>query len=236
VSAADYILNDLYWTGNGTVAGLSYPLASIRTGIHNANFLGAALFCRIYRLTGETRFVEPALKVARYSASRQQADGSWPYGEAATQQWVDNFHTGYNLCALQQINGDLETDEFESAIREGYAFYKAHFFRKDGAARYYHNRTYPIDIHCVAQSIITLLRFQRLDPDSAALARSVVEWAMQHMWDKGGFFQYRILPVGRVRTSYMRWSQAWMVLALAIFLQETRVVINPSEATSAVGV
>ena len=109
-------------------------------------------------------FLGPALRVARYSAAKQHADGSWDYGEAPSQRWIDNFHTGYNLCALQQIDRYLETDEFEACIRRGFDFYKAHFFREDGAARYFHNRTYPIDIHCVAQSIITLLAFEDLDP------------------------------------------------------------------------
>jgi rhamnogalacturonyl hydrolase YesR len=234
VSAAEYILNELYWTGEGPVAGLSYPLASVRARIHNANFLGAALFCRIYRLTGERKFVEPALTVARYSARRQHDDGSWPYGEAATQQWADNFHTGYNLCALKQIDEYLENDEFESAVRKGYSFYRAHFFREDGAARYFQNHTYPIDIHCIAQSIITLLEFKRSDPDGAELAQSVFEWAMKHMWSERGFFYYRVLRLGKIRTSYMRWSQAWMLLALATLLRERRLAARTSEPAGAV--
>jgi hypothetical protein len=236
VSAAEYVLNELYWTCDGAVAGLSYPLPSAREQIHNANFLGAALFCRIYRITGERKFVEPALKVARYSAARQHDDGSWAYGETDTQQWVDNFHTGYNLCALKQIDEYLETDEFESAIQKGYDFYKAHFFREDGAARYFHNNTYPLDIHCIAQSIITLLTFRDLDPDSVPLARSVFEWAMNHMWDDRGFFYYRVLRISKIRTSYMRWSQAWMLFATATLLRETRSAATPPERTEVVKV
>src|SRR6266436_3318031 len=45
VSAAEYILNELYWTKGSSVAGFSYPLPSLRVQIHNANFLGAALLC-----------------------------------------------------------------------------------------------------------------------------------------------------------------------------------------------
>ena len=74
------------------------------TRVHNANFLGAALLCRVYKHSGEKKFLEPALKVARYSAAKQHDDGSWDYGESPTQRWVDNFHTGYNLCALRSIS------------------------------------------------------------------------------------------------------------------------------------
>jgi len=221
VSAADYVLNDLYWTKGGSVAGFSYPLASLRVRVHNANFLAAALLCRVHRQTRERRFLEPALRVTRCSVAAQREDGSWPYGESPSQQWVDNFHTGYNLCALRSIADDVDTVEFDACIRHGFDFYRAHFFREDGAAKYFHNRTYPIDIHCVAQSIITLLGCRDLDAGNVRLARSVFRWAMDHLWDDRGFFYYRALRFCTIRTSYMRWSQAWMLLAMATLLTES---------------
>jgi hypothetical protein len=220
VSAAEFILEDLYWTEGNYVAGFSYPLPSIRSHVHNANFLAAALFCRVYKHTAEEKFLGPALRVARYSSDKQHPDGSWPYGEASSQQWIDNFHTGYNLCSLQSICRDIDTIEFEPAIRRGFEFYRTHFFRQDGAARYFHNCTYPLDIHCVAQSIITLLAFKDFDRDNVLLAWSVFRWAMNHMWDDRGFFYYRVLRFGSNRISYMRWSQAWMLRALSELLCE----------------
>src|ERR1039458_9795762 len=130
VSAAEYILNELYWSEDGIVAGFSYPLPSMRNQVHNANFLAAALLCRVYKHMGEERFLGPALRTARYSAHKQHSDGSWAYGEGPSQQWVENFTTGYNLCALQSICRDAGTDEFESCIRNGFEFYRAHFFRR----------------------------------------------------------------------------------------------------------
>ena len=190
--AAEYILGELYWQ-DGDGAGFSYPLPSIRGECHNANFLAAALLCRVGKLTGERKYFVPALKVARFSAAKQRTDGSWYYGESASQRWIDNFHTGYNLCALKAICRDAETTEFEAAMRCGFDFYRSHFFREDGAPRYFHDRTYPIDVHCIAQSIITLLAFTDLDPGSVPLANSVFQWAMNHLWDKRGFFS---LPTG----------------------------------------
>ena len=90
---------------------------------------------------------------------------------------------------------------------------------EDGAVRYFHNRTYPIDIHCVAQSLLTLLEFQDLDPTNIGLVRSIYGWAMKHMWNEAGFFYYRVLRTVTIRTSYMRWSQAWMLFALATYLE-----------------
>jgi hypothetical protein len=218
LSAAEYILNELYWT-EGSVASFSYPLPSVRSEVHNANFLAAALLGRAYCRTSDKKFLLPALQVARCSAMKQQADGSWYYGEAASQRWIDNFHTGYNLCALRNLSSHAATTEFDGVIRRGFEFYRRHFFGADGSVRYFHDRTYPIDIHSVAQSIITLLTFKDVDSGNLPLAHSVFQWAMTHMWDDRGFFYYRVLRSHTNRISYMRWSQAWMLLAM-VMLQE----------------
>jgi uncharacterized protein YyaL (SSP411 family) len=231
VSAAEYILRDLYWSGIGPVAGFSYPLPTVQNQVHNANFLASALFCHVFKHTKDERFLEPALKAARYSARKQRPDGSWLYGEGESQQWIDNFHTGYNLCALRSISRDLGTDEFTPCIRQGLNFYKNNFFLENGEVKYYHNRRYPVDIHCVAQGIITLLEFGDMDPECISMARSVFEWAMRNMWDDRGYFYYRVYRLGTDRTSYMRWSQAWMLLALSKLMNAPRVSDYGSRAT-----
>jgi hypothetical protein len=233
VSSADYILHDLYWSDDKST-GFAYPLPSVHGHTHNANFLAAALLCRVYKLTGEKRFLTPALSVARYAAGYQHPDGSWYYGEAPSQRWIDNFHTGYNLLALRSIGKDASTGEFEAAVRRGFEFYRSHFFREDGAVGYFHNRMYPLDTHCVAQSIITLLVLQDLSPDNVDLAFSVFRWSTDHMWDARGFFYYRILRLCTIRTSYIRWTQAWMLLAMSMLLGELQNGQQPNAVQSAV--
>jgi hypothetical protein len=222
VSAAEYILTELYWSRDGSAAGFSYPQPSVQIDVHNANFLAAALLCRVYRHTGERNFLVPALRAAHYSAAKQHADGSWYYGEERSQRWIDNLHTGYNLCALQSISQNANTAEFDEVVRRGFEFYRSHFFRKDGAVTYFHDRIYPIDIHCVAQSIITLLAFKDLDPGNLPQAHSVLRWALTHLWDNRGFFYYRALRSHTNRVSYMRWSQAWMLLAIATLMNASK--------------
>ena len=220
-SAAEYILTDLYWARGSTVAGFSYPRPDYRVQVYNANFLAAALMCRVFHHTGEKRFLSPALTAARYSAAMQFSDGSWTYGEMPSQHWIDNFHTGSNLCALRSIGRYAGTTEFEPCLRRGLDFYRLHFLREDGAVRYFHNRTYPIDIHCVAQAIITLVELEELDSRCMDQARSIFQWAMCHMWDEQGFFYYRVLRYCTNRISYIRWSQAWMLLAMATLLSKS---------------
>ena len=222
LSAAEYMLNDLYWMSGNKACGFFYPLPGVPNQVHNANLLVAALFCRLYKHTGQERFLVPALAVTRYAVAQQHSDGGWNYGEASTQEWIDNFHTGFNLSALRSIGRSLVTSEFEESVSRGLQFYRSHFFRQDGAVGYYHDRFYPIDTHCVAQSVITLLDLKDLDPTNVQLARSVLDWALQRMWNyKDGYFYYRILRSCTIRTSYMRWTQAWMFLALSRLLVES---------------
>jgi hypothetical protein len=220
VSAADYVLNELYWTDGGTVAGFGYPTPSSKSQVYNANFLGAALLCRVAFESGKERFLEPALKVARYSAAGQRADGSWHYSEAPTQRWIDNFHTGYNLCALRRIGDCAGTSEFEERVLRGLDYYRQHFFTEDGAPKYFHNRTYPLDVHSAAQSIITLLDLEHFHRDNSRLAHRVLRWTLTNLRAPCGCFFYHRNAWGTNKIHYMRWSQAWMLLALSVILGE----------------
>lgn len=219
VSAAEFILKDLFSQENRGKACFRYTLVG-RDEVHNANLLGAAYLCRIGRVSGDRKYIEPALEAARFSVAKQHDDGSWAYGEAPTQQWIDNFHTGFNLVALRRIRDYAGTAEFDPAIRKGFEFFRAHFFREDGAPKYFHNAVYPIDIHSAAQSIITLTEFADFGTDNVDLAYSVLHWALKNMRSPKGYFYFQKRPHFTVRTSFMRWSQAWMLLALAALLDD----------------
>jgi hypothetical protein len=221
VSGADFILEVLYWESRETPGCFSYtPLW--RSEVHNASLLGAALLCRVARLSGQTKFVEPALKAARNSVAKQHSDGAWDYGESdqPSQRWKDNFHTGYNLCALQTIGRETVTEEFDASIGKGLDYYLAHFFREDGAPKYYHDRVFPVDVHSVSQSVLTLLAFQKVRPEGSALARRVLAWGLDHLWDKRGFFYCQKHPRYTITIPYMRWAQAWMLLALSAAIED----------------
>ena len=217
ISSARYIADELYWRNGGAFSCFRYPTSTSTQKIHNANFLGSALLARVYRLSGEQRLLDRALEVARYSAAQQREDGSWEYGELTTQRWIDNFHTGFNLCALDAIARYAETSEFDFHLRCGFEFYRNHFFTDNGIPKYFHDRIYPIDIHSVAQSIITLVSLADLGDDNIGLAEKVFSWAVGNLWDDRGYFYYQKHSWCTSRVPYIRWGQAWMLLALVTF-------------------
>lgn len=237
VSACQFILDVLCWKPNADESCFSYtPLW--KAEVHNASLLGAALLTRVARASGEKKFLEPALAAARYSARRQHGDGAWDYGESdsPSQRWKDNFHTGYNLCALRRIGADVGTTEFEPNVRLGFHFYRDHFFRDDGAPRYYHNETYPIDVHCVAQSVITLHGLKDLDSGNLRLAEAVMRWTMANLWnEREGCFYCLKHPSHTVKIPYMRWAQAWMLMAFATIFDGGNSALPVPKAVSAGG-
>lgn len=217
LDAGEFLLEDLMSRDERGNICFRYTLVG-QDRVHNANLLGAAFLCRLGRISGRSRYIEPALEAARYSVSRQHEDGSWAYGEAPTQQWIDNFHTGFNLVALRRIAAYARTTEFEPALRNGFAFFKSRFFEPDGAPRYFHDALYPIDIHSAAQSIITLKEFAGVEDGLIDLAYKVLDWTLGHLRSRRGFFYFQKRRRLTVRTPFMRWSQAWMLMALATLL------------------
>ncbi len=217
VSAGNFILTGLNIVKDKNGICFSYtPLD--KTQVHNANLLGAAFLARLYKHTGENTFLDPARQSAAFSVQKQAADGSWPYGEDSRQKWIDNFHTGYNLIALEQFSQYSGNREFQISLEKGYRFYLDHFITAEGIAKYYHDRIYPIDIHSVAQTIITLVKLQHLDGDSVELALKVCRWALQHMQNKSGYFYFQKKQYVTDKVPYIRWSQAWMLYAFAALL------------------
>jgi len=171
-------------------------------------------------LTGEHSLVETAEKTARYVVSRQREDGSWTYGTEPGQQWVDNFHTAYVLYSLSRITKASSVgDEFQNALRRGYEYWKKTFFLADGWPKYYHDDPYPADAHAGASAVVTFLELAELDPNSLELAEDVVRWTLQNLRDEQGFFYYQKRRFYTVRKPYMRWSQSWMLYALARLLE-----------------
>ena len=171
---------------------------------------------------------DAALNAARFTVRRQHSNGAWPYGEHASEGWIDNFHTGYVLVAIARIAARAGTDEFAETLDHGYVFWKTSMFLDDGTPKYSPDRVYPIDAHCVAQAVLTFLQFADRDPDAMKLAGRVLQWGLSHLQDPSGFFHYQILRHYRIRIPYIRWVQAWIHRALVEWLFQHRTLQQSS--------
>ena len=136
------------------------------------------------------------------------------------QNWIDSFHTGFNLNALQLYLEVTGEERAEQSIQKGVDFYLNNFFLEDGTPKYYHNQTYPIDIHCPGQLLISL---HKLDVfrQNEELVEKVLSWTINNMQDKKGYFYYQLKKGWSSKIPYMRWSNAFMFYAMSCYFTET---------------
>lgn len=212
-SCCDFCLRDLHILREDDAQCFSYTPLDQRW-IHNANFLVARLLARVGYWAREGHLMEESRRAAKFSLRAQQPDGSWPYGTSRMDRWVDNFHTGFVLDALSDLHDLTQLEEYDRAWQKGYEYYRMRFFRPDGLPTYYPHRAWPIDVHVVAQSIITPLRYAPHDPEVLDRACRLAHWAIDHMQDARGYFWYRVGRWTTNRIPYLRWGQAWMLRAL----------------------
>nr|WP_241214455.1 hypothetical protein [Vibrio alfacsensis] len=133
--------------------------------VHNASLWGAAWVAHVASLTNNDTYRNLAVEVAHQSVKEQLPNGSWVYGARHHHQFIDGFHTGYNLEALHLLSESLQIRDFSEAINKGLRYYKEHLFEADGTAKYYNTNKYPVDMHCVSQAIFTLIKVGQSDED-----------------------------------------------------------------------
>lgn len=189
--------------------------------VYNATLLAGEALARVGSLTDNVEYISMAAKAARFVLNRQREDGAWVYGEAPTQQWVDNFHTGYILVSLDRITRGVPVIEARAneAIGRGINYWLGNFFLDDGTPKYYDNAIYPIDIHSAAVAIVAMSELHRRDERLLPAAKKTADWAMDKMLDQAGFFYYQVRKNRTIKTPFMRWGQAWMAYALARLIE-----------------
>ncbi len=206
----DFILCDLHRTRLDGTFCFSYTPVDTEA-VHNANLLGASILARLTRYCDDERLSLAALASMGYSMRHQRDDGSWCYAETDLQSWIDSFHTGFNLQALRYILEAGLGAQYQAAYRRGVQYYATHFFLPDGTPKYYHDRTYPIDIHAPAQAICF---FSREGEEYRDLTDTIAVWMLTNLYSGRGFFYFRKGRLFSNRIPYMRWSQAWAFHAL----------------------
>ena len=217
LSAGEFVMKDLHRHNCDSGFLFSYSPLQGNDTVYNASLLGSRLLSYCYKYSGKEEYKEAARQSVLACCGGQEEDGSWVYGLLPVQCWKDSFHTGYNLdglAAYEELTGD---NSFHENIERGFKYYIEHFFEPDGCPKYYHNKKYPIDIHCPGQLFVTLARLHKY-AEYKELARKVMEWTIRNMQDKKGFFYYQLKPRISSKISYMRWSNAFMFCAMSYFI------------------
>lgn len=220
-SACDFVLNDLNRTydQNGDFCFSYSPLD--KTQVFNASLLGSRLLSRVFSYTKEEKLVEAATQSVSFCCRQQQESGAWGYGTLPFHQWIDNFHTGFNLECIHEYQKYTGNQSFNHYLAKGFQYYVNTFFTEQGQSKYYNDTLYPIDIHAPAQLVVTLTRMEKLE-EHLPLVNRVLEWTLQNMQDERGYFYYQVKKGGSSKIPYIRWAQAWMFFSLSYYLTTLR--------------
>ncbi|MDO5619204.1 hypothetical protein [Kocuria sp.] len=169
--------------------------------VHNGSLLGAE---SLAMLGGDGGKIQSAIN---RTVAAQMPDGAWSYGVGPGLEWIDSFHTIYNLDSLWA----LETAGFDTgnARQEGLQFWAEHCLNRDGLPLYYANAEKAShDVHNVATTVGFLARAVNRGWAIPA-PQPAVEHLLALQGDDGGF---RSLGSG---LPHMRWNQGHATLALA---------------------
>lgn len=222
LSASQYIILDIpkYSYPNGI--GFAYTHHS--EGVcYNASLHAAEILAKADLVGNGDRnkvMIDDAVNLV---ISDQLPNGRWNYsfgpGINNIRKQTD-FHQGFILVSLnniQVLTKNPRPDVMES-IKKGLEFYKNNQFTPEGRAYWRLPSKWPTDIHNQSQGIITFSCLKEYSSDYYDFARIIAKWTISNMQDKSGYFYYKKYPYFTNKIGYIRWAQAWMLLAFAEFL------------------
>lgn len=222
LGASQFVYHELKRTRFSQGLAISYTPIK-RDVCYNASLLAAEILAFSCQLNQVKEFEEIAIKSVEFVISRQFSNGRWNYSYDLTKEiereQVD-FHQGYILESIYNIRQCLKVKDkrWEEAIEKGIKFYLGQQFHKSGWGYRRLPRKYPVDIHNQSQGIITSKRLVNYHDDGLVYHNRILEWTLLNMYDQRGYFYYQKHRLYTIRIPYVRWNNAWMMLALSTSL------------------
>lgn len=208
---------ELAWTKNEDGYCVSYSTKEVDC-CYNANMLGAELYARLYSISNEPKYKDLACKMTDFTIAHQQENGSWNYSidiKTGKERTQIDFHQGYVLDSIHYVLKYCgENEIYKEALKKGAEYYFKNQFKENGQSLFRLPKKYPVEIHNQSQGIITLTRLAYLNTQYAIFAEVIAQWTTENMQSKKGYFYYKKYPMYTIKTPFMRWSQAWIFLAL----------------------
>ncbi len=216
----EFITQDLNRIGE-TDEEISFSYTPLdKSVIFNASLLAGECLARVGIISNNENYLKLAEKSAIYVIKRQKENGAWAYGSLQRHAWIDNFHTAYILLSLFRLQNIIPNFECQNVIKKGLNFWIENFFLSDGTPKYYNNKKFPVDIHSASAAIVGLCELSDFDERCLPLAEKVANWTIENLRDKSGFFYYQKRNFSTIKTSFIRWSNAWTAFALSKLLEK----------------
>lgn len=217
LSSANFILNNLNRIEKPNGFMFSYSPLDNRA-VYNATLLGTKTLALIYKYTGNEEYRTAARSSAQAVCDEQNPDGSFPHSDQIRNQWRDSFHTGFKLESLAIYQQCCNDSSFNENIERGYKYWIEHYFVPEtGLAKYYDTSTEKdtVDLHCVAQAIPTICKLGKINHETKTLMNKILEWAINNMQSKQGYFYFQKKGNSINKICYMRWPNSWMFYGMS---------------------
>jgi len=186
--------------------------------VYSGNLMSSAFLARLSQINSGQAELDFAKKASRFVLNGQNGDGSWNYSyqkRGRRIEMIDNRHSGFVLESLSQISRTFKDERIEHALRKGWKYYRENFF-EGSLPKWSPSQVFPVDIHDVAQAIITCTEMR-----DWKRAEQIMDFAIKKMSNKRDEFYYKYFENGRTnQIVFFRWAQAWMFKALSFFLEK----------------
>ena len=220
-----FINKDLHWYKDETGICISYTPIK-RDICYNASLLAAEILSMNSELNGNEQDKQNAIKAIDFVIARQKQNGLWAYSEDKNgkERIQTDFHQGYVLESIYGIKKRLciDNDRWKTALYKGIEFYLQKQFYNNGRSLWRVPKVFPVEIHNQTQGIITFLKLKEYFSNTEEFAHIIAKWTINNMQSKDGHFYYQIFKYHKHKISYMRWSNAWMLLALSMLMKEEK--------------
>ncbi len=188
--------------------------AHSRANTHNANLLGGAALSLVGARFGREDFLDVAARTSATSVAAVDDEGRIPYTDLPSGDWTDAFHHLYVLACVRVIARALPLPEvatYDQAAGRLEDYFRRSFFLPDGKLCYRPGERYPIDPHNHAVVALGALLL-----DGPGAARAILQDADAAAWDPSRRRYVHRVHRRRVDARlFLRWTQSWMLLALA---------------------
>ena len=189
--------------------------------VYNANTYVAEVYSKLYYLTGTDFYRSEAIQCIDFTLHHQRNDGSWGYRlypDGTEREQID-FHQGFIVNSLAEAIKYLRLDitNYTTALKKAYTFYMSKQFTESGKGLWRYPHMYPIDIHNQAVGVWIGSKYNSFAENENLKTKcdTILCWTMENMYNKRkGIFYYQKRRLFTNRIDYIRWNQAWMLLAL----------------------
>lgn len=194
--------------------------------VHNANLFTAEFLTRVGQELKQSHYVELGHRAARYALYEQNPDGSLYYWGRIQNHYspnhIDHYHSGFEirmLYGMWKLTGD---SRYREATERYFRFYLDNLMIKTGGEilpKMTPKSLYPVNIHSCAEAILCNATLAGEFEEARLLLPGLCDWIITNMQTEAGWFIYMIRKEWnrerRVEIPYIRWGQAWMLLALS---------------------